>query len=269
MKEKKRGGCLRYAAIGFVVLVLFAIYGYFTNPEGGANALPTLVEFPTAANIEIERTATMTVTTDLYADIRNQIINIEGVEEVENISIENTASETNASVSIIVSNNANTPENAVTIYGIIYKFALDNFDFLGEYNFELYMTLNGEQSRWTPAGGYDWTVETGETTEIVSIEVVKELTPFEELFLNIDGVDDVTLASERERDTQVNGLAMVTIAPDVNLIDTRNSIWGVWSDHASVLYPDKRLVLDLTIMQGSTETIWQFTSNSTEWLQLK
>ena len=117
----------------------------------------------------------------------------------------------------------------------------------------------------------DVTDNSNENGEIegVATMIQSSSTRIDDLFLGVDEVDTVTVASERERDTQVNGLAMVTIATDTNIIESRDAMWDVWANHAEGLYPDKRLVLDLTIMQGSTETIWQFTSNSVEWLQLK
>jgi hypothetical protein len=90
----------------------------------------------------------------------------------------------------------------------------------------------------------------------------------EDVFMGIN-VLSVELASEVERENQINGLAMVTIEDDANLYVVRDSLWTTWVYHAQRTYSDdKRLVLDLTIIQAGTESIWQRTSGETRWLQL-
>jgi hypothetical protein len=90
----------------------------------------------------------------------------------------------------------------------------------------------------------------------------------EDVFMGIN-VLSVELASEVERENQINGLAMVTIEDDANLYVVRDSLWTTWVYHAQRTYSDdKRLVLDLTINQAGVESIWQRTSGETRWLQL-
>jgi hypothetical protein len=128
---------------------------------------------------------------------------------------------------------------------------------------------NADRPRRTEAPARD--TEIAEATDIpLPTDTLISATSrrIEDVFLGINVVS-VELASEVERENQINGLAMVTIEDDANLYVVRDSLWTTWVYHAQRTYSDdKRLVLDLTIIQAGTESIWQRTSGETRWLQL-
>lgn len=212
--------------------------------------------------VEIEETA------DLYADVRNRILEIEGVQSVDNISIEALNPGTNTSVAITVDEAASTPLTAVTIFGITLQYAVDNIELHGVQEFELLMMVDGVQSRWTPAGGDDWTIE-NLTAGTTTIDIGTE-TDLTNLFIELNFVSDVLIATERDNGNQINAFVLVRVLADDDVIESRNDLLDVWMQSARDRFGDEvRLDIDLTLNQGSDSYHWQYSSDSAEWIEIE